>query len=87
LQTSYNPKQSSNSYHFINKIKTSMLTYQYSMPKRIDLKQLGQAREFYFYYYSFSKNQNHLSIYVEKKGHTGCLPFYKTFQGKSGWKI
>ena len=45
-----------------------MLTYKYHMPKRIDLKQLGQAREFdFYYYYSFSENQNHLSIYVGKK--------------------
>ena len=58
-----------------------MLTYKYHMPKRIDLKQLGQAREFdFYYYYSFSENQNHLSIiYVGKKRHIRCLPFYKTF--------
>ena len=65
-----------------------MLTYQYYIPKRIDLKQLGPAREFDFYYYSFSGNQNHLSICLEKtKRHIGCLPFYKTFPEKSGWKM
>ena len=64
----------------MNKTKTSMLTYQYYMPKRIDLKQLAQAREFdFYYYYSFSENQNHLSIYVGKKRHIRCLSFYNTF--------
>ena len=88
LQTSYNPKQSSISYHFINIIKTSMLTYKYHMPKRIDLKQLGQAREFdFYYYYSFSENQNHLSIYVGKKKTYTLFTILQNVSGKSGWKL
>ena len=55
-----------------------MLTYQYYMPKRIDLKQLAQAREFdFYYYYSFSENQNHLSIYVGKKDIYAVYHFFR----------
>ena len=59
-----------------------MLTYQYHMPKRIDLTQLGQAREFdFYYYYSFSENQNHLSIiYVGKKDIYAVYHFTKRFR-------
>ena len=72
----------------MNKIKTSMLTYQYYMPKRIDLKQLAQARKFdFYYYYSFSENQNHLSIYVGKKKTYTLFTILQNVSGKSGWKI
>ena len=47
--------------------------------KKIDLKQLGPSREFDFYYYSFSENQNHLSIYVGKKKTYRLFTIYKTF--------
>ena len=58
-----------------------MLTYQYYMPKRIDLtiNWDKQGNLIFIIITHFQKTRITCQFMLERKRHIRCLPFYKTF--------